>query len=273
MIKIFLNVLSLRVFSRIYGWLVRRRHPRFIIRRIIRLFHDTYGIEMDEYMGEIDDYKSLCDFFIRPLDPQKRPLVPVKDFMVSPSDGKLSKVETIFEERTTQVKGKTYSVQELIGEKVDFSKGWTVATIYLAPSNYHRYHYPVGGKIEGYLHTGGRLYPVNHLGLNNIPELFIRNERIITRMKVETGKGEFPLYIVAVGATFVGTVIMEYIEGKHKHDEWIGFEKEVNQLDEMGRFEMGSTLVLVFPKDMGSVIEGVVEKPVRVGDRIFDLSL
>jgi phosphatidylserine decarboxylase len=270
LIKLCLPVVSLPVFSRIWGRVVRIRRPRFLVKRIIERYRKSYGIDMDEYEGETGDYHRLADFFVRKLDPEKRPLVPDDGCIVSPSDGVLTEVETIFEDKAKQIKGKYYSISELLGTSLDFSAGLHVAVIYLSPSNYHRYHYPVTGKIQRYLHTGARLFPVNRVGLSSINNLFIRNERIVTEIIVN----ESPVYVTAVGATFVGSIKMEFIEStspstRKKRNQWQPVDLEVRQLEEMGRFDMGSTIVLVLPRKMAEPIDSVKGKPVRVGQPIF----
>ena len=126
LIRVFLSVVSMPVFSRLYGWLTRIKRPRFLVREIIDFFKDVYKIEMDEFVGTPRDYPSLAEFFVRPLDPQKRPLIPQEDKIVSPSDGVLKDIETVYEDKATQVKGKYYPVSELVREQLDFSKGWHV---------------------------------------------------------------------------------------------------------------------------------------------------
>lgn len=268
LIAIFLPILSLPVFSRIWGHIVRIKHP-FLAKRAIRRFRCHYGIDMDEYRGEPTDYKCLADFFVRPLDPEKRPLTGEKTAVLSPADGVLTEIETIFEDRATQIKGKEYSISAFLKEDIDFSEGWHVAVIYLSPYNYHRYHYPVSGKITRYYHTGGRLFPVNQMGLNHIRSLFVRNERIVTEIE----KDGMAFYITAVGATFVGSIKMEFIPGTagKKRDRWEAVNKDISQLQEMGRFEMGSTIVLVIPRKMAEPINGVRGKSIRVGEPIFKL--
>jgi phosphatidylserine decarboxylase len=144
-----------------------------------------------------------------------------------------------------------------------------VATIYLSPANYHRFHYPLSGHIKRFFHTGGRLFPVNLLGLNHIDELFIRNERIITEIE----KNDRVCYVVAVGATFVGSIRMDFIpdQMKKSRDKWETIHLDVRQLDEMGRFEMGSTIVVVVPAKMAEPIDQLVGKPVQVGQAIFKM--
>lgn len=267
---IFLPVLSLPVFSRIWGRIVRLKHPRFLVRRAIQRYRRHYGIDMNEYRGETTDYDSLANFFVRRLNPETRPLKGEKNAVVSPADGVLTEIETVFEDRATQIKGKHYSISDFLKEDIDFSEGWHVAVIYLSPYNYHRYHYPFSGKIARYFHTGGRLFPVNKMGLSHIEKLFVRNERIITEIE----KNGMPFYITAVGATFVGSIKMEFIPetARKKRNRWEPVNVDVSQLQEMGRFEMGSTIVLVLPRKMAEPIGGVRGKPIRVGDPIFTLN-
>lgn len=265
--KLVFLVLSLRPLSRAWGCIVKIRYPRFFVKRVIRFYKKVYGINMEEYEGEPEDYHSLSEFFVRRLDPQKRPLTPNENMMVSPADGRLTEVQTIYEDCATQVKGKTYAISELIGEMVDFSAGWHVAVIYLSPANYHRYHCPGDGVVTRYLHTGSRLYPVNAMGLNHVDELFICNERIVA----EIARKQQRYYFVAVGATLVGSIKMEFIQKKRKRHCWHTVEWKARQLAEMGRFEIGSTIVLVIPNEMAEPITGKVGQPVRVGEPIFTL--
>jgi len=266
-ISLFLPLISLPVFSRIWGRIVQLRHPGFLVKRIIKRYQRAYDISMDEYKGEVEDYRSLSDFFVRRLDPGKRPLAPQENAVVSPADGILTDVETIFNDQATQVKGKTYKISQLLHEAIDFSRGWHVAVIYLAPSNYHRYHYPVTGNIKRYFHSSGRLFPVNQVGVNRVNRLFVRNERIITEMV----NRQMSCYMAAIGASFVGSIKMEFIPGSNrkKRDQWVSVNREVRQLEEMGRFEMGSTIVLVIPTSMAKLLDNVIGQPVKVGQPIF----
>ncbi len=245
--------------------MARIRRPRFLVKWVIERYRKSYSIQMDDYLGEVGDYKSLSDFFVRKLDPKKRSLVPNESAIVSPADGVLTGMETIWEDKATQVKGKYYTVSELLKEEIDFSKGWHLATIYLSPFNYHRYHYPLSGKIDRYVHTGGRLFPVNQVGVGHINKLFVRNERIITRII----KNEMPCYMVAVGAAFVGSIKMEFNKNPKQRDYWEKMNLNIHQLEEMGRFEMGSTIILVIPQRMAEPIDSVKGKSVSVGQPIY----
>ncbi len=261
----FLPIVSLPVISRIWGRIVRVKHPRFLIKRVVRFYKKTYGIDMADYVGEPDDYQSLSAFFIRPLDRETRVLKEDKDHLVSPADGVLSGLETVYSDEVLQVKGRSYSLREFLGDEVDVSKGFHMATIYLSPSNYHRYHYPLSGTVNRYFHTGGRLFPVNTMGLTKVDKLFIRNERVIVDME----RNGLSCYVAAVGATLVGSIKMEFAELTGPLKDWKPIDATVKQLDEMGRFEIGSTIVMAIPADMADPVEGIKGKPVKVGDQLF----
>jgi phosphatidylserine decarboxylase len=269
LLSLFLPLISLPVFSRMWGRIVRFRRPRILVKKVIERYRRVYHISMDDYEGKTEDYRSLADFFVRRLDPQKRPLVPVENAIVSPADGVLTAVETVFHDHVTQVKGKTYPLSGLVNAPLDFSQGWHVATIYLAPSNYHRYHYPLTGNLKGYCHTGTRLFPVNRVGVNRIPQLFIRNERMIIEIEEE----QMSCYVAAIGATFVGSIKMAGITTPNRQLRhcWIPMNLAVKQLEEMGRFDMGSTLVMVIPKKMAEPIDHIVHQQVRVGQPLFSM--
>lgn len=263
--RILLGIVSRPVFSRIYGRLCRVRRPRWLVRRVIRFFMAKYRIDMGEFMGTPDDYASLVEFFIRPLDPAVRPLTPVPGALVSPADGMLQTLETLHEDRAVQAKGMEYSVSEMVCESLDFSAPWHLAVVYLSPRNYHRYHYPADAGLQAFCHAGGPLYPVNHLGTTLIDRLFARNERVVVRFSV-AGR---PLYVVAVGATFVGSIRMEFMEKALRDTTWHSVGKTVQQLQEMGWFELGSTIVMVCPADLARPNHSLLGKAVRVGDPIF----
>lgn len=222
---------------------------------------------MDDFVGEAEDYPSLADFFVRRIDSKKRPLRRDERYIVSPSDGFLSELEPVREDCCIQVKGRSYRLSALVREEIDFAEEWYVATIYLSPSNYHRFHYPLSGVITRFRHEPGRLFPVNAFSAARIDRLYVRNERVI----VEIESGGRRVYVVAVGATFVGGIRMEFASLGRPTSEWIETRRPVSQLDEMGRFEMGSTIVLVLPRGMAGVAIAAKGEPVRVGDPLFQI--
>jgi phosphatidylserine decarboxylase len=268
--RLLLSCISWPLFSRLWGKLMRLRYPRFLAKRMIEGFKNHYQIDMDEFVGTPQDYPSLADFFVRPLDPQKKPLPTDDEFILSPADGKLSALELISTDCATQVKGKTYLLSRFLAAEIDFSQGWYLATIYLSPCNYHRFHYPVSGLISGCFHGGNRLFPVNEFSCSRVRKLYIKNERLITRLDISAG----PLYVAAVGATFVGSIAMTCLpDGLPAKNEWRELAVPVNQMAEMGRFNMGSTIIMAFPAAMVKSVVVEKGKPLRVGDPMFKISL
>jgi phosphatidylserine decarboxylase len=254
--------------SRLYGRIVRLSRPPRLAQWMIGRFQKHYKISMDEFRGQPGDYRSLAEFFLRPLDPAKRPLRADENILLSPADGRLSEIEFISEDRATQVKGKTYPLSRFLATNIDFSQGWYLATIYLSPCNYHRYHFPVSGRISGCFHGGTRLFPVNAFSCSRVRQLYVKNERLVTRIEFPGG----PLYIAAVGATFVGSIAMTYLPaGLPAKNEWREIDIPVSQMAEMGHFAMGSTIVMLFPA--GRVEKVLVQKgeAVRVGESLFQL--
>lgn len=266
--RIALACISLPLFSRLWGKLMRLRRPRFMARRMINRFQSHYRISMDEFQGSPLDYPSLADFFVRPLATQKRPLPVNEQFILSPADGRLSELELIITDCAIQVKGKTYPLSRLLAANIDFSQGWYMATIYLSPGNYHRFHYPVSGRINGCFHGGSRLFPVNAFSANRVNQLYIKNERLVTRIDLQGGS----IYVVAVGATFVGSIAMAYLPaGLSVKNNWRELDVPVTQMTEMGRFNMGSTIIMALPAGLVEIVVAEKGKPIRAGDPLFKI--
>ena len=266
--RLFLACISLPLFSRLWGKLMRLRRPHFLAKRMINRFKNHYQINMDEFQGSPLDYPSLADFFVRPLDPKNRPLPVDGDFILSPADGKLSELEFITTDCATQVKGKTYPLSRLLAANIDFSQGWHLATIYLSPGNYHRFHYPLSGRINGCFHGGSRLFPVNAFSSKRVKQLYVKNERLVTRFNLQGSL----LYVVAVGATFVGSIAMIYSPtGLPAKNEWRELDIPVTQMAEMGRFNMGSTIIMALPAALVETVIAEKGKALCVGDSLFKI--
>ena len=134
-------------------------------RLLIQPFAKTYNINTDEILDELDDFKNLNDFFIRKLRPDARPIDQNEDSFVSPTDGVISEVGVISDDRTFVVKNQTYNVQTLVGdsELADKYKDGTYMIIYLSPRNYHRIHFPMNSQIRDAYSLGKYSYPVNNI--------------------------------------------------------------------------------------------------------------
>jgi len=262
-----LRCISFPALSRLYGRLTRIRHPRRLARWMIRTFQRSHRIDMSRFQGDPDGYSSLAEFFVRPLETAALP-PPAARTVISPADGRLVGMETVDADAATQVKGLPYSLSELVGERIDFSTGWHVATVYLSPADYHRFHHPLDCRVTGTRRLGGRRFPVNAMGSRLVPRLFVRNERVVVRYV----HGETRFFLAAVGATFVGGIHMTLPMPAAGHREWLDQDTPIRQLDELGRFDLGSTIILLIPASLAVPQDLQPGTRVLVGTPLFRLS-
>jgi phosphatidylserine decarboxylase len=219
---------------------------------IIRAFVAKYGVEMAEAAEpDITRYASFNDFFTRALAPGARPLAASE--LVSPVDGAISQFGAIEGDQIFQAKGHRYSTTALVGGDAALAapfSGGHFATLYLSPKDYHRIHMPCAGRLTRMVHVPGELFSVNPTTARGVPGLFARNERVVCVFTGDRG----PWILVLVGATIVGSmatvwhgIVNPPRPGRLR--EWRYGEREVHlaQGDEMGRFLLGSTVVLLFP--------------------------
>lgn len=254
--------------SRLTHWATRRERPRALVRFAIRRFIRAFGVDMSE-AAEPDPaaYASFNAFFTRPLRPAARPLAPEAEAVVSPVDGRVSQLGRIAGGRIFQAKGHSFSAAELLadaGAASTFADGRFI-TLYLAPHDYHRIHMPVTGRLRAMTHVPGRLFSVNPATVRALPRLFARNERVACRFDTAHG----PLALVLVGALNVGS--METVWAgevtpptRRAPTHWDYADgMQLEKGAEMGRFNMGSTVILLFP-------DGVMEwdEALRPGDRV-----
>jgi phosphatidylserine decarboxylase len=174
--------------------------------------------------------------------------------MACPVDGAVSQFGTIESGRLIQAKGHDYTAQELLGGDASLAgqfDGGQFITIYLSPRDYHRYHMPIKGELKRMIHVPGKLFSVNPLTARTVPHLFARNERVVAVFDTEWG----PLAYVAVGATIVGSIEMVWsgVVTPPTRDTVCITDYEPGQVvldkgDEVGRFRLGSTVILLLPK-------------------------
>lgn len=261
--------------SRLMGVLLRSQNKPlkdWLIKQAIRHYH----VNMDEAMeADIDAYPSFNHFFTRALKPDARPIATAADAIVSPADGVVSQAGDIDVKSIIQAKGKQYSVVELLGGDRDRArpfKNGKFATIYLSPKDYHRLHMPLTGTLREMVHVPGRLFSVNAVTADGVPNLFARNERVAAIFDTEAG----PMALVLVGAIFVasietvwhGVVTPPSVKSVYS---WL-YNKHPVQLqrgEEMGRFNMGSTIIVLFGHEAIRWESGLTAgKSVKMGELI-----
>ncbi len=231
---------------------------RHIKKAFIRGFAKAYNIRLDEYQRqEFQAYESFNDFFTRELNESSRPIDDSADGIICPADGMISQIGNIEEEKVLQAKGRYYNVGQLLADYDDgryFADG-SFATVYLAPSNYHRVHMPFSGKLIATRYVPGMLFSVNNSTAENVPDLFARNERLVCVFEITLKSGETAkACVVLVGAMIVAgieTVATGKIE-RSEHIQHLEHDMELAKGDELGRFYLGSTAIVVMPKSADS---------------------
>lgn len=234
--------------SKIAGRLAASRHP-YVKRTFIRGFAKAYNISLDEYERQsLNAYESFNDFFTRELKEDARTIDTTANGIVSPADGIISQLGQIKDHKMLQAKGRHYDVGQLLADSEDgryFADG-SFATIYLAPSNYHRVHMPFTGTLTKTRYVPGTLFSVNNTTAANVPDLFARNERLVCIFDTKYGKAA----VVMVGAMIVAG-IETVATGKITRTDDIQEADHDMQFaagEELGRFYLGSTAIVVLPK-------------------------
>ena len=220
---------------------------------VIRWFVGRYGVNMAEAANpDIASYASFNEFFTRPLRDGARPLA-AADF-ICPVNGAISQFGAIERDQIFQAKGHSYSTTALVGGDrelaAQFEDG-SFATLYLSPRDYHRIHMPCAGRLTRMIHVPGALFSVNPTTARGVPGLFARNERVVCVFDSPHG----PFVLTLVGATIVGSMatvwhgVVNPPRPGHLR-EWNYADQQIalRQGDEMGRFLLGSTVVMLFPK-------------------------
>ncbi len=220
---------------------------------IIRWFVRKYGVNMDEAATpDITAYPTFNDFFTRALRPGARPIADAD--LTSPVDGAISQFGAIEQGQLFQAKGHRYTTQALVGGDAGLARRFDnghFATIYLSPRDYHRIHMPCAGRLRRMVYVPGHLFSVNPATARGVPGLFARNERVVCLFEGAQG----PFVMVLVGATIVGSMqtvwhgTVNPPRGKDvKTWDYADGEVVLEQGAEMGRFLLGSTVVLLFPQ-------------------------
>ena len=225
--------------------------------RLVRWFVRKYGVDMSEAVNpDPASYASFNDFFTRALKPGARPIASTD--LVCPVDGTISQFGAIEKDQILQAKGHRYSTTALVGGDLalaDRFQDGSFATLYLSPKDYHRIHMPCEGMLSRMIYVPGALFSVNPTTARGVPGLFARNERVVCVFESKT-VGTFVL--VLVGATIVGSMATVWHgvvnpPRVRRVREWHYGDGEValKQGEEMGRFMLGSTVVLLFSKSVG----------------------
>ncbi|GAB1579172.1 archaetidylserine decarboxylase [Bordetella petrii] len=261
--------------SRLMGLAADCRTPvvkNWMISRFVR----RYGVDMSEAL--VQDplaYETFNHFFTRALRPSARPLDPDPGAVLCPADGAISQLGRIEHGRIFQAKGHSYSLTELLGgdpRRAEPFMNGDFATVYLSPRDYHRVHMPCDGTLREMVHVPGRLFSVNSLTASHVPELFARNERVACLFDTEHG----PMALVLVGAMIVASIETVWAGQVTPHKRMVRAERydeaargpiRLAKGAEMGRFNLGSTVIVLFgPGRIRWTDTPSVRGPVRMGE-------
>ena len=254
--------------SRLMGKLTYCRN-NWVKLTYMKLIIKRFGVNMSEANEQdLRNFEHFNAFFTRALKPDARPIVSAKNKLASPVDGHVSQLGNIKKDQIFQAKGHQYSLASLLGGEDKWSKQFIngeFATLYLSPKDYHRIHMPCDAHLKEMRHVPGRLFSVNPATVRTVPGLFARNERVVCLFNTPVG----PMAMILVGAIFVAsieTVWQGIITPPRQHEiQSTIYNKgmlEVNlkKGQEMGRFNMGSTVILLFGKEKMQWIDSLQAK-------------
>jgi len=237
----------------------------------IKIFSKAFGVNLNDAIHpDPSHYKTFNEFFTRQLKPELRPIASSK--LVSPVDGTISQFGQIVNSSLVQAKGVTYTLDALLGGEKERSKLYEngqFITIYLSPKDYHRIHMPCSGKLINQTHIPGRLFSVAKHTVNTIKGIFARNERVVANFETEYG----PMAMVLVGAINVAAIETVWaglitppkgksLTTKNYKEKEISLDKG----EEMGRFNMGSTVILLFAKGAPALQGLSIDQSVVMGE-------
>ncbi len=222
-------------------------------------FAKVYGIRIDDAEKALTEYTSLNDFFTRRLKEGLRPIDPNEEILISPVDATITGMGPIDSGKMINVKGQDYTVKELLNHSprmVNYKNGFYFV-LYLSPTDYHRIHAPITGKITEKEHILGKVYPVNDFGLRKLPQVLSRNERLITYIRHVSGE----IAVAKVGALNVSSI--QYTDAK---------KMEIIRGDDLAYFEFGSTVVLLTESGTFECLHHLsIGKKVQMGEALGTL--
>lgn len=271
------HIVPQHLLSRCTGWLAELEHPVWLKNWVIGMFVRHFNVDMEEALEpDYERYPSFNAFFTRQLQEGARPIA--GEGVVCPADGAISQLGDIVDGRIFQAKGQDYSCVELLAGDPEWAEkfaGGSFATIYLSPRDYHRVHMPVAGKLLATSYVPGELFSVNGVTAANVERLFARNERLVCYFDTEFG----PMAMILVGAMVVAgieTVWSGQVAPPPKSASSIDYCRTPEPVslargEEMGRFKLGSTVILLFPE--GAIRwqqQYAAGTPTRLGEPLAD---
>ena len=275
----FQSLMPQRAINWLAGFLANHQNV-WLKNHLIRYFVNKYPVDLaDAENSDPFSYRSFNHFFTRALRPETRPIDPNPKAIVSPVDGAVSMVAEIEQQQLIQAKGQHYRLSDLLAGDMEMTaalEGGSFLTAYLAPKDYHRVHMPIAGDLVKMIYVPGKLFSVNPRTCREVPSLFARNERLIAYYETSAG----PMAMVLVGAMIVGRIETVWAgastPNRYQGIQTIAYPQPIcfKRGEEMGRFQLGSTVIVLFPK--GSVTwqsHLQTEAPLKMGESIAEIAV
>lgn len=266
--KQFYVFMSYGFVSTIIHFLVHLKKPRFFVQFLIRLYSGTFKINLTEAEKKITDYETVLEFFTRKLKKNIRPIA--KSQFICPVDGEIIEQGKISAKKF-KIKNSSYSIDELVGKEIApiYEKGGYYISLYLSPRDYHRIHHPATATLNSLLFINGRVFPVNHFSTSQIKNVFTQNRRLIAHYQKE----KFSFTKVMVGALNVGgikTTFDKNYNQKMKKENFKKVDLKIKKGEESFVFELGSSIVLLFPNIPNKEITFLQKKgKVKMGQELI----
>ena len=260
--------------SRATFWLTRQRLP--FVEKLIKFFISAFKVDMkDAEIEDISQYATFNEFFTRTLKPGTRPIDDGAESIVSPCDGKISMLGDIDQHTLLQAKNKTFTLNEFLTpscQHLDKFIGGSFYTIYLSPRDYHRVHTAYAGQLLEMIYVPGRLFSVAPYAPKAIDKLYARNERVASIFKIDGGY----MAITMVGAVNVAAIEMTWeglVTPPHLntvvHYDYTDRSINLDKGEQMGTFNMGSTVVMMFSKNYAQALQQLqIDQPIKMGETI-----
>lgn len=245
------------------GKLASLQSPKSLKNWAIKKFIRRYGVNLHEAIEtDYQKYLSFNDFFSRRLKPDARLIDADISHIISPADGKISEIGHIKKNSILQAKNHAYTLENLLGgEKflhADLFENGKFITIYLSPKDYHRVHIPIKGKLLQTVYIPGKFFSVNPATVESVPDLFAKNERVITFFDTASGK----IAVIFVGAMIVGSIVITAQEGD-----------TLEKGQELGYFQLGSTVIVLFQENKIHFQPGLTANcALQMGQKIADIN-
>lgn len=258
--------------SKALGRLAEARLPPRILRRLIATYCRVFLVDLSDTEIPRGGFKTFNEFFTRRLIPGARSVDQDPEVVVAPSDGKVMAVGFVENGLVLQAKGRFYTLAKLLGDEAlcQSFEGGPYVSVYLSPRDYHRVHVPCDAKIEEVRYLPGRLFTVTPKAAAAVQDLLPRNERVLFLMRTRFGL----IVVCMIGATGVGRITTPFSEissNRFSHDEPYCARPEitVRKGDELGTFNMGSSVVMLLPRGPWAVLSPSAGSQVRMGQGLF----